>query len=120
MLGMMGKKLGMTQVFSETGDVEVVTVVELGPCTVTQTKTEKSDGYNAVQLGFGVTKPRRMNRARRGHLEKKGLNLFTHLQEFRTENVEGFQVGEELVAAGFKAGDGVHVSGVTKGRGFQG
>jgi len=116
----MGKKLGMTQVFTPEGEMVPVTVVKLGPCTVTQTKSEKTDGYNAVQLGFGVTKPRRMNKARRGHLEKKGLPLFAHLQEFRTDRVEEFSVGQELVAAGFKAGDAVHVSGVSKGRGFQG
>lgn len=120
MLGLMGKKLGMTQVFTPEGEMVPVTVVRLGPCTVTQTKSVETDGYNAVQIGFGATKPRRVTKARRGHLEKKGLPLFTHLKEFRTDRVGEFSVGQELVAAGFKAGDAVQVSGVTKGRGFQG
>lgn len=120
MLGLMGRKLGMTQVFKDDGEMVPVTVVALGPCMVTQKKTTDTDGYNALQLGFEVQKPRRMTKARRGHLEKKGLPLFTHLQEFRTERAGEFEVGQELVAAGFKAGDAVQVSGVTKGRGFQG
>jgi large subunit ribosomal protein L3 len=120
MLGLMGRKLGMTQVFKDDGEMVPVTVVALGPCTITQRKTVDTDGYNALQLGFEVTKPRRMTKARRGHLEKKGLPLFTHLQEFRTERAAEFEVGQALVAAGFKPGDAVQVSGVTKGRGFQG
>ena len=120
MLGLMGKKLGMTQVFTPEGEMVPVTVVRLGPCTVTQVKTSEKDGYDAIQLGFCTTKPRRMQKARRGHLEKKGLPLFTHLKEFRTDRASEFSVGQELVASGFKAGDAVHVSGVTKGRGFQG
>lgn len=120
MLGLMGKKLGMAQVFTEEGEQLPVTVVLLGPCTVTQKKTAASDGYNALQLGFGTTTPRRVPKARRGHLEKKGLPLFTRLQEFRTDAVDAFEVGEVLVCSGFNPGDTVHVSGVTKGRGFQG
>ncbi|MFH0799864.1 MAG: 50S ribosomal protein L3 [Pseudomonadota bacterium] len=120
MLGLMGKKLGMTQVFTGEGDIVPVTAVEVGPCTVVQKKTSETDGYNALQLGFGITRPGRMNKARRGHLEKKGLPLFTHLKEFRTEFVANFEVGQELSVAGFKPGDTVHVSGVSKGRGFQG
>lgn len=120
MLGLMGKKLGMTQVFTEEGHQVPVTVVKLGPCTVTQKKTAERDGYSALQLGFGATTPRRMQKARRGHLEKKGLPLFPCLMEFRTDEVGLFEVGQELVAAGFRPGDTVHVSGVTKGRGFQG
>jgi large subunit ribosomal protein L3 len=110
----------MTQVFTEDGRRVAVTVVQLGPCTVTQKKTVEQDGYNALQLGFGVTLPRRMQKARRGHLEKKGLPLFGHLMEFRTDEVDRFDVGQELVVAGFRPGDTVHVQGVTKGRGFQG
>lgn len=120
MLGLMGKKLGMTQVFTEGGDVVPVTVVKLGPCTVTQKKLSETDGYAALQLGFGEATPKRMCKARRGHLEKKGLKLFTVLKEFRTDRAADFNVGDELCAAGFKAGDVVHVSGVSKGRGFQG
>ena len=120
MLGLMGEKLGMTQIFNDSGDVVPVTAVKIGPCAVVQKKTKETDGYNAIQLGFGITKPRRMSKARRGHLEKKGLPLFTYLKEFRTEVVGNFEVGEELCVSGFKPGDIVRVSGVTKGHGFQG
>jgi large subunit ribosomal protein L3 len=120
MLGLMGKKLGMTQVFKDNGDVVPVTVVELGPCTVVQKKTVETDGYNALQLGWRVTTPKRMNKAERGHLEKRKLPLFSVLKEFRTDRAAEFEIGQELCATGFKAGDTVHVSGVTKGRGFQG
>jgi 50S ribosomal protein L3, bacterial len=120
MLGLMGKKLGMAQIFNDAGDAVTVTVVKLGPCTVVQKKNSESDGYNALQLGFGLTKPKRMPKARRGHLEKRGMPLFSTLKEFRIDDVSGFEVGQELCAAGFKAGDTVDVSGTTKGRGFQG
>lgn len=120
MLGLMGKKMGMTQVFGADGEQIPVTVVELGPCTVTQKMTTDLEGYNAIQLGWGMTRPHRMSKARRGHLEKRGLPLFSHLKEFRTEHVADFEVGQELVVSGFRVGDTVHVSGVTKGRGFQG
>lgn len=120
MLGLMGKKKGMTKVYDEAGEVTSVTVVELGPCTVVQKKTKETDGYNALQIGFGATRPTRMGKAMRGHFEKRGLPLFTALKEFRTENVAGFEVGDVLTVAGFKPGDVVRVSGVTKGKGFQG
>lgn len=120
MLGLMGRKRGMTQVFTDSGALCPVTVVELGPCTVTQRKTKESDGYSALQLGFETTTPKRMQKARRGHLERRSLPLFAHLKEFRLEEVDAFNVGEELCVNGFKPGDIVHVSGVTKGRGFQG
>jgi large subunit ribosomal protein L3 len=120
MLGLLGKKLGMTQVFGEDGALIPVTAVEVGPCTVVQRKLIESDGYNAVQLGFGRTGPKGMPKARRGHFEKKGLPLFTHLCEFRTERAKDFNVGDEITAAAFKAGDVVHVAGTSKGRGFQG
>ncbi len=120
MLGLLGKKKGMTQIFVDGGERIPVTVVELGPCTVTQCKTGKSDGYNAVQLGFGVTTPKKLTKAQRGHLEKNSLPLYTHLREFRTDRAADYSVGEELLVTGFKAGDIVHVTGVTKGRGFQG
>lgn len=120
MFGLMGQKMGMTQVFTDQGEQVPVTVVRVGPCVVTQKKIAKSDGYDAVQLGWEKAKPRRMQKARRGHLEKKGLPLFKHLKEFRTDRVADFEIGQELVVSGFKPGDVVHVSGVTKGRGFQG
>ncbi len=120
MLGLIGKKVGMTQVFGDDGEMMAVTVLEVGPCTVVQTKTGETDGYGAVQLGFGTAKPKSMARARRGHFEKKKLPLFRHLKEFRTEKSSDFSVGEELFAAALRAGDKVNVTGVSKGRGFQG
>lgn len=120
MMGLLGTKLGMTQVFNEAGEFVAVTVVELGPCSVVQKKTVESDGYNALQVGFKKASPKRMPKALRGHFEKKGLPLFTHVREFRTEHVADYNVGDELAVTGFKPGDIVNVEGVTKGRGFQG
>lgn len=120
MLGLLGKKKGMTQIFSANGDVVPVTVVEVGPCTVVQKKTQKTDGYSALQIGYEIRRPKNMSKAERGHLEKKGLPLFTHLGEFRVDDVAPFSAGDKLFASGFKAGDMVDVRGLTKGRGFQG
>lgn len=120
MMGLIGKKLGMTQVFTADGDLVAVTAIETGPCTVVQKKLVKQDGYDALQLGFGRARAKVMTKALRNHFEKKGLPLFTHLVEFRTARASEFNVGDELVAAGFKAGDIIGVTGVTKGRGFQG
>lgn len=120
MLGLMGKKKGMTVVYNPDGEAIPVTVVEAGPCVVVQKKVKTTDGYDAIQLGFGRTQAKRTSKPMRGHFEKKGLPIFTNLNEFRVENAEAFKVGDELVCAGFKTGDIVHVSGVTKGRGFQG
>lgn len=120
MLGLIGRKKGMTQVFRDNGDIVPVTVIELGPCTVVQKKTIETDGYNALQLGYGIAKQRNMAKPRRGHFEKKSVPLFTYVREFRTDGIEDFKPGEELLVGGFKVGDKVHVRGVTKGRGFQG
>lgn len=120
MLGLLGKKLGMTQAFGKDGEVTPVTAVQVGPCTVVQKKTVEADGYNAIQIGFGTSKPKRMAKALCKHFEKRGLTPFAHLREFRMEDVSPFEVGQILSVAGFKEGDIVHVSGITKGRGFQG
>jgi len=120
MLGLIGKKLGMTQVFGKDGEMIPVTVVEVGPCMVVQKKSSETDGYGALQLGFVTRKPKNMAKAERGHFEKKKLPLYRHLKEFRTEKVGDFEVGQELFATGFKAGDRVDVAGQSKGRGFQG
>lgn len=120
MLGMLGYKRGMTQVFDADGNFVPVTVVEVGPCTVVQKKTGENEGYNSLQLGIGVKKAARATKPYRGHFEKKSLPIFSHLQEFRTEQVAGFEVGDRLYATAFETGDVVHVSGLTKGRGFQG
>ena len=114
--GIIGKKLGMTQVFRENGKAEAVTAVEAGPCTVIQVKTAAKEGYNAVQLGFGEAK--RLNSPRRGHL--KELGQFKYLKEFRLTDSEAIEVGERVDVSLFKAGDLVDVTGVSKGKGFAG
>ncbi len=120
MLGLIGKKLGMTQVYTKDGVKVPVTVLQVGPCTVVQRKSKNSDGYNALQLGFEDIKPQKMQKARRLHCEKKGLKTFRHLKEFRIENAEKFEVGQVLTVKGFKPGDIIDVIGTTKGRGYQG
>lgn len=114
--GIIGRKLGMTQVFSDNGKAEAVTAIEAGPCTVTQVKTVAKDGYNAVQLGFGQAK--RLKSPQRGHV--KGLGQFRYLREFRVDNTETIQVGDRVDLSLFKVGDLVDITGVSKGRGFAG
>ncbi|MGH7822754.1 MAG: 50S ribosomal protein L3 [Candidatus Binatia bacterium] len=117
-IGLIGKKLGMTQVFAPSGELVPVTVIEAGPCTVVQKRAEAPDGYTAVQLGFGERKPQRMTKADRGHRQKSG-KLPGWLREFR--DVDGFEVGQEVrVADVFKNGDRVDVTGVSKGKGYAG
>ena len=113
--GIVGRKIGMTQLFQDGGEV-VVTAIEAGPCLVTQVKTMTRDGYNAVQIGFGEAK--RLNSAQQGHL--KDVGQFKYLREFRTEDVESAQVGEKLDVDMFKSGDSVDVTGTSKGKGFAG
>jgi len=114
--GIIGRKLGMTQIFRDNGKAEAVTAIEAGPCTVIQVKTVAKEGYNAVQLGFGETK--RLKSPQRGHL--KGLGQFRYLREFRVDNTETTQVGEQVDVSLFKAGDLVDITGVSKGKGFAG
>jgi large subunit ribosomal protein L3 len=114
--GLLGKKIGMTRIFNEKGQVVPVTVIEVGPCYVTQIKTEAKDGYNAIQLGFGQAK--RLNKAARGHLGE--LQPLRHLREIRTDNVTDFALGQLLSVGMFKVGEKVDVVGVSKGRGFAG
>ena len=115
-----GKKVGMTQIFDETGKVIPVTVIEAGPCTIAQVKTTETDGYNAIQLGFGDVKESKVNKPEKGHFAKAGLTAKKHLREFRMEDLEGAKVGDELKADTFAAGDKVDVQGTSKGKGFQG
>ena len=115
-----GKKVGMTQIFDETGKVTPVTVIEAGPCTIAQVKTTETDGYNAIQLGFGDIKESKINKPEKGHFAKAGLTAKKHLREFRMEDLEGAKVGDELKADTFAAGDKVDVQGTSKGKGFQG
>lgn len=121
MAGLIGRKLGMTQIFGETGAAVPVTVIEAGPCPVLQVKTAESDGYAAVQLGFGRKKERRSPKAERGHAQKAGLDYTPRtLREFRVPADAAYEVGQQLGVDLFAAGDRVKVVGTTKGRGFQG
>jgi len=114
--GLIGRKIGMTQVFTEGGTVEAVTAIEAGPCAVTQIKTEAKEGYSAVQLGFSEAK--RLNSPERGHLGK--LDSFRHLREFGVEDVSDIELGHRVDVSLFQPGDIVDVSGISKGRGFAG
>ena len=116
--GLIGKKLGMTQVFLDNGVVAPVTVVEAGPCTVTQIKTRAKDGYEAVQLGFGQTG--HLNKSEEGHLARSGSSKLPTLHEFRTANVDEFEIGQTCDVSTFNEGDVVDVTGTSKGRGFTG
>lgn len=119
MKGILGKKIGMTQVFTADGAVVPVTVVEAGPVVITQIKTEESDGYQAVQVGFGDVKDKALNKPKKGHLARSGSNKRT-LKEFRVDSVEGYEVGQEINADVFAEGDKIDVTGISKGKGFQG
>jgi large subunit ribosomal protein L3 len=114
--GLLGKKLGMVQVFDKDGTVVGCTVLEAGPCLVTQIRTKERDGYEAVQLGFGTKK--RLNEPEKGHL--KNLGNFRYLREFKADSLEGIEVGQRFGAELFKPGDRIDVTGVSKGRGFAG
>lgn len=121
--GILGRKLGMTQVFEENGRLTPVTVVEAGPCKVVQRKTVESDGYEAVQLAFGQIRPKRVNKPMKGHFARAGVDIARHLRELRVEDSEEFQalsVGDEVKADIFSEGEYVDVTGVSKGKGFQG
>jgi large subunit ribosomal protein L3 len=119
MPALLGKKLGMTQVFGEDGRVERVTVVEAGPCPVVGIRTPDRDGYEAVQLGYGAVKEKRLTKAELGHLKKADAPAVRHLVEFRNEAGE-LQVGDTVTVEAFEKGQKVKVSGVSKGKGFQG
>jgi large subunit ribosomal protein L3 len=121
MSGLIGRKLGMTQLFTETGAAVAVTVIEAGPCPVVQIKTAESDGYAAVQLGFGVQTAKHASKAEAGHAKKSGLESApARLREFPVAADQSYEVGQQLTVEVFQAGDRVKVVGDTKGRGFQG
>ena len=120
MKAIIGKKIGMTQIFDETGKVIPVTVIEAGPCTIAQVKTVESDGYNAIQLAYGDVKENKVNKPEKGHFTKAGITAKKHLREFRVEEIENCKVGDEIKADTFAAGDRVDVQGTSKGKGFQG
>ena len=120
MKGLLGKKLGMTQIFDDRGEVIPVTVIEAGPCYIKQKKTLENDGYTAVQLGFEEVKPARVNKPERGHLAKSHLPSLRYLREFRVDDHSDLSEGQKLDASVFEVGDLVDVIGVSKGKGFAG
>ena len=118
--GIIGKKIGMTQIFDEKGNVIPVTVIQAGPCAVVQKKTAENDGYDAVQLGFVEAKEKHITKAEKGHFEKAGVSFKRHLKEFRLDDCSALNVGDVITADTFAAGDKVDVTGMTKGRGYTG
>jgi len=115
-----GKKVGMTQIFDEAGKVVPVTVIEAGPCTVVQKKTAEKEGYSAVQLGFSDIKERKLTKPEKGHLEKAGVAPKKYLKEFRLADTESLNVGDEIKADTFAEGDKIDVTGTSRGKGFAG
>jgi large subunit ribosomal protein L3 len=120
MKGLIGKKVGMTQIFDESGAVQPVTLIEAGPCYVTQIRKEARDGYSAIQLGFGEAKPRRLTGGQLGHLKRTKLPPLRYLREFRTREAGSLKDGDKITVEVFAVGDRVDVVGTSKGRGFQG
>ena len=118
--GIIGKKIGMTQIFDEKGNVIPVTLIEAGPCTVTQVKTVDTDGYDAVQLGFMTIADKKVNKPMKGKFDKAGVAPKKHLKEFRFDDVSGYKVGDTVTADVFAAGEKVDVTGITKGHGYTG
>ena len=118
--GIIGKKIGMTQIFDEIGNVIPVTVIEAGPCVVAQKKTVENDGYDAVQLGFMDVKEKHLTKAEKGHFEKAGVAPKKHLKEFRLEDCSALNTGDTVSVDTFAAGDKVDVTGITKGHGYTG
>ena len=119
-VGILGTKLGMTQVFDEIGNAIPVTVIQAGPCVVTQIKTEQTDGYSSVQIGYGEVKEKALNRPKLGHLAKSGASPVRHLREYRVDETGEFEVGQALSADRFEAGQVIDVSGISIGKGFAG
>jgi len=117
---LIGRKLGMTGLFTSDGRHIPVTVIQAGPCVVTQIKRAETDGYNALQVGFGNKKASRVNKPMQGHFKKSGDRLFEILREFRVENPDEYEIGQEISLDQFAVGERVHVTGTTKGRGFAG
>ena len=115
-----GKKVGMTQIFDENGKVVPVTVIEAGPCVVVQKKTSENDGYEAVQLGFQDEKERKLSKPELGHMKKAGVAPKKHLKEFKLDNAAELNVGDEFKADVFAEGDKIDVTGISKGKGFAG
>jgi len=119
-IGILGKKLGMSQFFDEQGKAVQVTLIEAGPCRITQLKSSETDGYQAVQIGFGEIREKLINKPAKGHLAKSGEDLVRHLCEYRVDDLDGIQLGGAVTVGDFAAGQKVDVSGDTMGRGFAG
>ena len=113
-------KVGLTQIFKEDGELVPVTVLAAGPCVVTQVKTEEKDGYSAVQMGFGDIREKLVNKPRKGQFDKAGVPVKRFIREFRLDDAENYEVGQEIKADIFAAGDKIDATGITKGKGFQG
>ncbi|NPV44207.1 MAG: 50S ribosomal protein L3 [Firmicutes bacterium] len=116
----LGKKIGMTQIFDEEGKAIPVTVIESKPCVVVQKKNLETDGYNAIQVGFGDVKEKRVSKPIKGHFKKAQLKPMKYLREFRLDNIDNYKVGQEINVDTFKPGDRVDVTGISKGKGFAG
>ncbi len=116
----LGTKLGMLQIFDDAGRVVPVTVIQAGPCVVTQKKTKENDGYEAIQVGFVPAKDKHLSKPQKGHFAKQGVSAMRHLKEFRLEDIASYELGQEIKADIFAAGDVVDVTGTSKGKGFQG
>ena len=118
--GIIGKKLGMTQIFDENGNSIPVTVIEAGPCVIAQKKTVQNEGYDAIQLGFEDIAERKLTKAEKGHFSKNGVPFKRHLKEFRLDDISAMNVGDVISADTFAAGESVDVTGITKGHGYTG
>lgn len=118
--GIIGRKIGMTQVFDEKGNVIPVTLIEAGPCSVVQKKTTETDGYDAIQLGFSEAKEKHTTKAERGHFNKAGVSYKRHLKEFRLADYSAYNVGDVITVDTFAQGEKVDVTGMTKGHGYSG
>jgi len=119
-IGILGKKLGMSQFFDDHGRAVPVTLIEAGPCRITQLKTSDTDGYTAVQIGFGEVREKLINKPSKGHLVKSGEDILRHLKEYRVKDLDAFELGSSITVGNFQAGQKVDVSGNTMGRGFAG
>ncbi|MBR4741865.1 MAG: 50S ribosomal protein L3 [Desulfovibrio sp.] len=119
-MGILGRKLGMTRIFAGDGAAVAVTVIEAGPCPITQVKTQESDGYNALQIAFGAAKDKHVTKAMRGHFAKAGTGLYRHTKEIRLQDAPEQKIGEELKCDIFKVGDVIKVTGKSIGKGYQG
>lgn len=119
-MGILGKKLGMAQIYNEQGQAVPVTIIQAGPCPVVDMKTPEKDGYSALVLGFGSVNKRKLNKSRKGLFEKSEVEPKHVLREFRLDSVEGYSIGQEILASLFTEGEMVHIAGISKGKGFAG